>query len=281
MFKPVLKTGTLIALSSILALGSLSCGNNDTDTANLTDATPASPVTSPTPAASPTPTPKPKASPSPSPTASAANSDAYPHAIDIATGAITIAKSAVSRDDWDLVASQWQRAIDLLKSVPASDANYANAQQRLPQYQRFMAEAKTKAAPPPEKPKEGDTEPDYFSVPIKGRQSRIPVIEVTFNGKQKFEMLFDTGASSTLVTRSIAASLQLQPVEIKTVAIADGSIVALPVAIADSIEINGRFKSKVKVAVAPPAMPIGLLGQDFYVGYDVTIKENIIEFRRR
>ncbi|NEP57318.1 MAG: aspartyl protease [Symploca sp. SIO2G7] len=290
MLKPSFKASTLIVLSSILALGSFACGNNDADTANanLTDATPASPATSPTPAASPTPTPaasptptpKPKASPSPEPEASI-DSDTYAHAMDIATGAITIGKSAVSRDDWSLVANQWQRAINLLKSLPTSDGNYANAQQRLPIYQRFMAEAKTKAAPPPEKPKEGDTKPDYFSVPIKGRQSQIPIIEVTFNGKQKFEMLFDTGASSTLVTRSIAATLQLEPIEFKAVGIADGSIVALPVALADSIEINGRFKSKVKVAIAPPAMPIGLLGQDFYVGYDVTIKENIIEFRRR
>ena len=280
MLKSSVKTSTLIVVSSILALGSFACSSNDTDTANLTDATTASPVESPTPAASPTPKPQPQASPSPEPKAST-DSNTYAHAMDIATGAITIGKSAVSRDDWSLVASQWQRAINLLKSIPASDGNYATAQQKLPIYQGLMAEAKTKAAPPPEKPKEGDTEPDYFSVPIKKRQGQIPVIEVAFNGKQKFEMLFDTGASSTLVTSSIAATLGLKAIEVKAVGIADGSIVALPIALVESIEIDGRLKRKVKVAVAPPAMPIGLLGQDFYVGYNVTIKENIIEFRRR
>ncbi|NEP13444.1 MAG: aspartyl protease [Symploca sp. SIO2C1] len=280
MLKPSFKTSTLIVLSGILAVGSLACSSNDTDTANSIDAAPASPVASPTPAAAPTPKPQPQVSPSPEPKAST-DSYTYAHAMDIATGAITISQSAVSRDDWSLVASQWQQAINLLKSIPASDGNYGTAQQKLPIYQRFMAEAKTKATPPPEKPKEGDTNPDYFSVPIKKRRGQIPVIEVAFNGKQKFEMLFDTGASSTLVTSSMAATLGLKAIEIKAVGIADGSIVALPISLLESIEIDGRLKRKVKVAVAPPAMPIGLLGQDFYVGYDVTIKENIIEFRRR
>lgn len=267
-----------MVLSGIVAVGSIACSNNDTEIANSTNVAPASPVASPTLAVSPTP--KPQLQVSPEPKAST-DSNNYAQAIDIATGAITISKSAVSRDDWDLVASQWQQAVNFLESIPASDKNYGAAQQKLPIYQRFMAEAKTKATPPPEKPKAGDTEPDYFSVPIKKRQGQIPVIEVTLHGKQKFEMLFDTGASSTLVTNSMATTLGLQPVEIKAVGIADGSIVALPVAIAESIEIDGRLKRKVKVAIAPPAMPIGLLGQDFYVGYDVTIKENIIEFRRR
>ena len=278
MLKPSLKTSTLMVLSSIVAVGSIACSSNDTEIANSTNVVPASPVASPTPVVSPTPKPKPQVSSEPKASTDSKN---YAQAMDIATGAITISKSAVSRDDWDLVANQWQQAVNFLESIPASDKNYAAARQKLPIYQRFMAEAKTKATPPPEKPKVGDTEPDYFSVPIKKRQGQIPVIEVTLNGKQKFEMLFDTGASSTLVTNSMAATLNLEPIEIKAVGIADGSIVALPVALAESIEIDTRLKRKVKVAIAPPAMPIGLLGQDFYVGYDVTIKENIIEFKRR
>ncbi|MFP5271667.1 hypothetical protein [Coleofasciculus sp.] len=37
----------------------------------------------------------------------------------------------------------------------------------------------------------------------------------------------------------------------------------------------------VMVSVAPPAQRIGLLGQDFFDGYEVTLKKNVIEFRRQ
>jgi aspartyl protease family protein len=47
------------------------------------------------------------------------------------------------------------------------------------------------------------------------------------------------------------------------------------------MEADGRLKRNITVAVAPPAMPIGLLGQDFYEGYDISIKADVIEFRRR
>ena len=39
-----------------------------------------------------------------------------------------------------------------------------------------------------------------FRVPIKRRSGRTPVIDVTFNGGQSFEMIVDTGASKTLIT---------------------------------------------------------------------------------
>jgi hypothetical protein len=44
------------------------------------------------------------------------------------------------------------------------------------------------------------------------------------------------------------------------------------------MEIDGRIKRNMSVVVAPPAMEEGLLGQDFYEGYEIAIKEDIIEF---
>ena len=35
------------------------------------------------------------------------------------------------------------------------------------------------------------------------------------------------------------------------------------------------------VAVVLPALDMGLLGQDFFEGYNVTIKKNVVEFRRQ
>ena len=208
--------------------------------------------------------------------------DTYGDAIDTATGAISISKSAVSRDDWSLVANQWQQAIQLLKKVPASSSNHAIAQKKLPQYQGFLADAKLKAAPPPKKTQSGDINPQFFSVPIKGRiGGGTPIVEVTFNGTRKFEMLFDTGATSTLITRSMAYSLQLKPIGLMKVTVADGATLLLYVASLKSLEVDGRIKRKMQVAVAPPAADVGLLGQDFYEGYDITIKQDIIEFRKR
>lgn len=63
--------------------------------------------------------------------------------------------------------------------------------------------------------------------------------------------------------------------------VADGAIVQMPVAILESMEVDGRLKRKIEVAIAPPSMPVGLLGHDFFDGYDITIKDDVIEFRKR
>lgn len=278
MWKPSIRTSSLLVLSGILTLGSVACSSEDT--AEIAP----SPSASPTPQAktltpSPLPKkPKPAASPTPSPSPA---SDTYDRAIDAATGAVTVSKSAVSRDDWKLVANYWQQAISLLKQVPASSTQHAMAAKKLPQYQRFLAEAKEKAAPPPPKTQPGDINPQFFSIPIKGRIGGTPIVEITFNGSRTFDMLFDTGATGTLITSEIASSLKLRPVGLTKSVVADGAIVTLPLAQLKSIEADGRIKRNIRVAVAPPAMPIGLLGQDFYEGYDISIKENIIELRRR
>jgi predicted aspartyl protease len=201
--------------------------------------------------------------------------------MDIATGAYTISKSAVSRDDWKLVANYWQQAINLLKQVPASSSQHAIAEKKLPQYQRFLAEAQEKAAPPLKKNTQGDINPQFFSIPIKGRRNGTPLVDISFNGERKFEMLFDTGANVTLITREIAYSLRLKPQGLTKVTVADGADVVVYKATLKTLEADGRIKRNMSVVVAPPAMEEGLLGQDFYEGYDISIKEDVIEFRRR
>jgi predicted aspartyl protease len=224
----------------------------------------------------------PKVAPSPSQkTQTPQTINHYQDAIDLATGAITISKSAVSRDDWSLAANHWQRAINSLKSVPSSHPKYKLARKKLNEYPAYLAEAKLRATPSPKKPCSGDTNPAFFSVPIKGKLGGIPIVEVTFDDNHKFEMLFDTGASKTLITSSMAESLKLIPEKLGAAQLADGSISIFPIAQVKSQEINGRFRMEVPVGIAPPEMRIGLLGQDFYQGYDIAIKENVIEFRRR
>lgn len=177
--------------------------------------------------------------------------------------------------------NQWQQAIRLIQAVPKSSTNHSDAQKKLAQYQSFLADARERATPPPSKNTPGDINPQFFSVPIKARSGGTPVVEVVFDGTQKFDMIFDTGASSTLITEPMARTLKLKPVGFTAKGVADGAVVVLPYAFVKSMETDGRLKRKPEVAIAPPAMPIGLLGQDFFEGYDILIKENIIEFRRR
>jgi predicted aspartyl protease len=268
-----LRTETLLVLASILAVSSVACSNHS---ANLASKSAEAAVATAIPVASPTLKPKALSGQS-----STTTFDSYEQALDISTGAMTISETALSREDWSLVASRWEAAIKLLKTVPVSSAQYSTARKKIAAYESNLADAKERSAPLPTKSCSSDSNPQFFSVLIKERVGGIPIIEVMLNDEQKFEMMFDTGASSTLITRSMAATLRLAPSGWAKASLADGSVAILPIALLKSTEIDGRLKRSLPVAVAPASMPIGLLGQDFYKGYDVMIKENIIEFRRR
>lgn len=280
MWKPFPKIATRIVISGILVVGGVACSSDTPEQSSVPQSTPVVNTQATLTPATKRP-PKSAALSSVTQSPKEPDNNNYEQALDVAAGAVTISKSAVSRDDWSLVANQWQKAIQLLKAVPAKSTNHANAQKKLASYKSFLADAKQRSTPPPKKTTSGDTTPQFFSIPIKGRSGGTPIVEVRFNNNQTFDMLFDTGATSTLITLSMAKALSLKPAGMKVIQIADGSTVALPFAYLQSLEIDGRLRRKLKVAVAPPAMPIGLLGQDFFEGYDINIKEDIIEFRRR
>lgn len=268
----LLLKGTLVVLSGILALTTTACGNNnpvigESEAANPLPAS-AAPIESPTPV--PSASPEPQTAP-----------DFYQQALDTATGATLLGEQALVRSDWSLAATRWQEAIGLLKAVPISSAQYEIAQKKLIEYQGYLTLTQAKAAPPPEPSCANNTNPQFFFAPIKQRLGGIPVIEVNFNDKYSFEMLVDTGASRTLITPAMAATLELPVVGEAVVTVADGAVAALPVTVLKSQEIDGRILREMPVIVTSPAMDMGLLGQDFFKGYDLIIKENIIEFRRQ
>jgi predicted aspartyl protease len=107
------------------------------------------------------------------------------------------------------------------------------------------------------------------------------VIDVTFNGTKTFEMIVDTGASATLITRSMAAALGVVPVNTIKVDTASSAGVKFPVGYVQSIAVDGAVANQVLVAIALSDGDIGLLGHDFFGNYDVTLKQNVVEFRRR
>jgi predicted aspartyl protease len=264
---------------------------------------PTSPIASPVAAPSANSTTKP-VPPVTSPTA-AATSDSYQRAIARASSAYTISQSAQSQDDWRLVASRWQQAIDLMAAVPNASANHRIAQQKLPEYRRNLTYAQQQASrptvsnnpgrvvlPPPQvnagipggiapAAPTGAVAGSVFRVPIARRMGGTPVVNVTFNGSQTYEMIVDTGASGTLITQAMATSLGVTPVGQVRVDTASARDVAFPLGYVNTIEVGGAIANDVVVAVAGPDLSVGLLGHDFFGNYDVTIRQNEVEFRAR
>ncbi|MDJ0730727.1 MAG: retropepsin-like aspartic protease [Crocosphaera sp.] len=118
-----------------------------------------------------------------------------------------------------------------------------------------------------------------FTVPIKRRDSGIPVVDVTFNGRHTFEMLFDTGASGITVSTDMAETMGLKA-EGEAFSQTAGGVVPIGLSTVSSVKAGELTSSNLQVAINP-SLPIGLLGQTFYGHYDVVIKQDMIELRTR
>jgi clan AA aspartic protease (TIGR02281 family) len=214
--------------------------------------------------------------------------EVYQQALARADAANAIGQSALSKDDWFLVVNNLEDSVHMLKSIAPNSSEYILAVKALPKYERELATAKQKAVGFKRKsmPKVVNSpqiatlpQSDTFSIPIAQKLGGIPVIEVSFNS-QKVLMLLDTGASRTLITKSIAQKLQLQTTGMATAKTANGTATFSTTTI-DKIKFGNGETNDVMVAVGQNDLPYGLLGHDVYDGYDITIKENSIEFRKR
>ncbi|MBV9387545.1 MAG: retroviral-like aspartic protease family protein [Chroococcidiopsidaceae cyanobacterium CP_BM_ER_R8_30] len=117
-------------------------------------------------------------------------------------------------------------------------------------------------------------------MPIKRHQHGVPIIDVTFNGTQTFEMLVDTGASSIVLTPQVAAAVGFVPVGTVKINSATDRGVETVLGHVASVGVAGAVIKNPEVAVAP-ALDMGLLGENFFKDYDVTVREKVIEFRTR
>jgi aspartyl protease family protein len=125
--------------------------------------------------------------------------------------------------------------------------------------------------------KKASTNPKVFQAKIKRRESGVPVIEVTFNAKHKFEMLLDTGASRTMITQNIADALGVVPVSTEKSIVASGDVVESSVGRVASIKVGNAIVNEPTVLIG--AVP--LLGQNFFGEYDVIIRKDVVEFHAR
>ncbi len=132
----------------------------------------------------------------------------------------------------------------------------------------------------PKKITANDSEAGVFVVPIKRREGGTPVIDVKFNDQHVFEMLVDTGATWTVITSPMAQKLRVKPKQKLSFQTPSNSSVEFDIAQIDSVETGGVVSEDLYIAIAP-TLDIGLLGQNFYQMYDITIKYGVIEFRSR
>jgi predicted aspartyl protease len=249
-------------------------------------------TTTPPPKPAPVASAVPKASTKPAPVAKDEN---YQLALDSAASAKSISQSAQSPDDWQLVVSRWKQAIAHLKKVPKTDKNHKAANQKLASFaeQRSKAQAKADGIGKEKistldagltvdrRLSEAELAANYentkrvYQIPIKYRKSRIPVIDVTFNGGQTYEMMVDTGASGTLITAEMAENLGGEVLGTARVGTASG-VAQMQVMKIGSISVAGRAIRDVPVTVGP--LDVGLLGHDFFGECNITIKQDTIEF---
>jgi predicted aspartyl protease len=116
-----------------------------------------------------------------------------------------------------------------------------------------------------------------FQARIKRREGGIPVIDVNF-GNQRFEMMLDTGASGTIITTDMAQALGINPVTKTLVNTVSANNVEMPLGYVKRMEAGGIAATNVLVGIIP-ALRIGLLGNDFFGEYEMTVKRDRIEFR--
>jgi hypothetical protein len=302
----------IFLLSGALALISVACSRvNDLWGSNQ----PPKPIAASSPASNVTNTPvdpEPVATPTSQPPLAA--KETYERALDIAYSAATLSQSAESSDDWQLVSNRWQEAIKLLRAVPSSSIYHAIAQSKLAQYQSNLRVAqqqasrprpnspsrtivtiaprnrspvsssptpKTNAPTPATESKTIAANPQVVKAPIKRRAGRTPIINVTFNGKQSFEMILDTGASGTVITQDMAQSLGVVSEGEVTANTASEKGIKFSTGKVQSIAVEGIVAKDIQVAIGGPDLELGLLGQDFFGNYDVWIKQDVVEFHQR
>lgn len=213
--------------------------------------------------------------------------DSFREAVNRATSAVAIGQSAQSKADWQLAASRWQQAIGLMEQVPSSSPNHAQAQTKAQEYKRHLTAAQTRAtgsivpaaalAPAPKTVLPAGL---AAQIPIQGRQGGTPIVAVTLKGSsgaQTFPMLFDTGATGTLITAEMAQAVGVTIVGTIQARIADGSVVSLPVGYVDAVELGGLRREQVIVAIGGS---YGLLGQDVYGEYGIAIGSHQINLHQ-
>ena len=205
--------------------------------------------------------------------------DYFRAGVNRASSAVAIGQTAQSPDDWNLAVNRWRQAVDLLEQVPTDSPDHRRAQAKIQEYRNHLAAAQRRLDDKPAPPQQANpSRPDDLvaQIPIQERRGGTPVVSVTMKGQNStvtFPMLFDTGATGTLITQEMANALGVVVVDQTQAKIADGSVVTLPSGYLTSMEAGGLRKEGLLVAIGGS---VGLLGQDFYGEYGIAMGAQVI-----
>ena len=138
----------------------------------------------------------------------------------------------------------------------------------------------------PEPPRDHQTPVSLFSVPLE-RLGSLWVVTVQVNGTRSAKLILDTGASHTMLSSAVARDLVLWaqgPTTSMTMQTAGGTVQVNVVPIA-SISLGGADVRNTVATIydlpeAPPGIE-GLLGQDFFRHFEVTLNAQKGELRLR
>jgi clan AA aspartic protease (TIGR02281 family) len=119
---------------------------------------------------------------------------------------------------------------------------------------------------------------DRFSLPIVRKIGGVPVVEVSINGV-KVSKIFDTGASHTLITPKIARQLNLRLDGTQPADTAKGKV-NFALATIKRLQFGRGEAKNLQVSIADSNLETGLLGQDVFGEYEITIGKNNIKFRK-
>jgi gag-polyprotein putative aspartyl protease len=220
----------------------------------------------------------------------------YQEAIDKAEGARSISQSAQSAEELQMGVDRWKTSIQLMHQVIQANPKHPKAQQTLANFQTGLGQAQSRLAraqgrDPSSREVGVDPclDPEFcgsnvgtgksggknYRVRIKSYYGGIPVVDVRCNGSQTFEMMVDTGATSTMITEDMATSLQVKRTGSVSVGTASG-VVELSTGTVRSLSLGGGTIFDLSVIIGP----VGLLGHDFFGDCDVTIRrnQNVVEF---
>lgn len=180
-----------------------------------------------------------------------------------------------------VTAQNWAQAIQLIDQMQQVAPEQAA---KLQAYRQQLLKLQQQGNQGPVIPSTSTQTPGTLGqVPIQRRANGIAIVKVKFNQRRVFDMMVDSGASLTVITRPMAKALGITPahiVETISVSTANG-VTEMPIVYVKSIDVGGLVSQQVPVAVAGPEMDIGLLGQDFLQQYDVSFRRDHLEFHPR
>lgn len=138
----------------------------------------------------------------------------------------------------------------------------------------------------PEPPRDQQTPASLFSAPLE-RLGSLWVVTVQVNSTRSAKLILDTGASHTMLSYAVARDLVLWaqgPATSMTMQTAGGTVQANVVPIASislgGAEVHDTLATIYDLPEAPPGIE-GLLGQDFFRHFEVTLNAQKGELRLR